>query len=345
MTFTITYRDASGAMREESVEAANRAEALAAMKARGISPISLRGGNPGGSQSLAAADAPSRGRGGARPSKKIAPLPLANAKTAIAALAALTLALGAWLYFSRRPATPVAPPSSPRTTTSSKNSPINHPKPAQSENLNKTTKSPVPPPAMTNSAGIPLSPNGKPLWTHPRRYSKYGVTTSHLDLARMDLESRTFPNYADRCLAYLVNTIPGEEAGSIDYANFMSQFKKSFDAQIEILPDDSEEVRDMKESVIELKAELKKRHESGEDILKILSDVQQELSSIGGYRKELEKQLNELANDPATTDADLETYVKAANDMLSKKGALGLKMPLKRRIERKVKESRALRGR
>ena len=57
MTFTITYRDATGAMREEAVEAASRADALSALKARGISPISLRVAKPGGPQSLAAADA------------------------------------------------------------------------------------------------------------------------------------------------------------------------------------------------------------------------------------------------------------------------------------------------
>ena len=38
MTFTVTYRGADGALREEAVDAAGRAECFAQMKARGIVP-------------------------------------------------------------------------------------------------------------------------------------------------------------------------------------------------------------------------------------------------------------------------------------------------------------------
>ena len=44
MTFTVTYRGADGALREEAVEAAGRAECFAQMKARGIVPVSVREG-------------------------------------------------------------------------------------------------------------------------------------------------------------------------------------------------------------------------------------------------------------------------------------------------------------
>ena len=41
MTFTVTYRGADGAVREELVEAAGRGECLAQCRARGIAPISV----------------------------------------------------------------------------------------------------------------------------------------------------------------------------------------------------------------------------------------------------------------------------------------------------------------
>ena len=44
MTFTVTYRDQTGAKREEAIEAASRAACVAACRARGISPIAIREG-------------------------------------------------------------------------------------------------------------------------------------------------------------------------------------------------------------------------------------------------------------------------------------------------------------
>ena len=47
MTFVVTYRGKDGALREESAEAAGRAECVVAMKARGIVPLSVREGTGG----------------------------------------------------------------------------------------------------------------------------------------------------------------------------------------------------------------------------------------------------------------------------------------------------------
>ena len=45
MTFTVTYRGADGALREERIEAANRAECFAQCRARGIAPLSVKEGD------------------------------------------------------------------------------------------------------------------------------------------------------------------------------------------------------------------------------------------------------------------------------------------------------------
>ena len=44
MTFTVTYRGADGALVTDAVEAANRAECFAQMKARGITPMGVKEG-------------------------------------------------------------------------------------------------------------------------------------------------------------------------------------------------------------------------------------------------------------------------------------------------------------
>ena len=57
MTFTVTYRAKDGALREERVDAANRAECVAECRKRGIAPTGIREGGKG------------KGRDGARPSR------------------------------------------------------------------------------------------------------------------------------------------------------------------------------------------------------------------------------------------------------------------------------------
>lgn len=67
MTFTVTYRGADGSPRNEVVEAAGRAECVAELKARGITPTSIREGRasarPGSGMSAAS---PNSNTGGSR---------------------------------------------------------------------------------------------------------------------------------------------------------------------------------------------------------------------------------------------------------------------------------------
>ena len=47
MTFTVTYRAKDGALREERVEAASRAECVAECRRRGIAPTKIAEGRSG----------------------------------------------------------------------------------------------------------------------------------------------------------------------------------------------------------------------------------------------------------------------------------------------------------
>ena len=49
MTFTVTYRAKDGALREERIEAASRAECVTECRRRGISPTGIKEGKPGDS--------------------------------------------------------------------------------------------------------------------------------------------------------------------------------------------------------------------------------------------------------------------------------------------------------
>ena len=65
MTFTVTYRGADGALREEAVEAAGRAECFAQCRARGIVPVSVKEGKrKGGGKNAASPKMPAKGGAG-----------------------------------------------------------------------------------------------------------------------------------------------------------------------------------------------------------------------------------------------------------------------------------------
>lgn len=101
MTFTVTYRAASGARSVEVVEAANRADVFAKMKARGIKPLAIAEGgrtSSGLKQSASVAGRRTILRG------------------VIAAAAVLVIALAAWFFLAPRekPTMPQTPPPKPK---------------------------------------------------------------------------------------------------------------------------------------------------------------------------------------------------------------------------------------
>ena len=89
MTFTVTYRAKDGALREERVEAASRAECVAECRKRGIAPTKIAEGGSGKSA------ASPNGRDKRGPSR---------AGAILAAVALAVIAGGVWWWFSARSA-------------------------------------------------------------------------------------------------------------------------------------------------------------------------------------------------------------------------------------------------
>ena len=98
MTFTVTYRAKDGALREERVEAANRAECVAECRRRGIAPVSIaeRGSAKDTGSGLR------RTSGGARSGKSAAsPRWAASGRGAALVLIAAAIAGGVWWWMGR----------------------------------------------------------------------------------------------------------------------------------------------------------------------------------------------------------------------------------------------------
>jgi hypothetical protein len=160
MTFTVTYRGADGAMCEEAVEAADRAECVAECRRRGIAPASIREGGRVGKRRDAV-------------SSRQKPFTIHSYLfVAIAALAAIAL----WWWFAsrgardearppqavktavERPAKPKVekqqPPSKPKAKPAVTNAPAAKPAPAPATN--------APPPFVKRPGALQL-PDGKVL--------------------------------------------------------------------------------------------------------------------------------------------------------------------------------------
>jgi len=99
MTFTVTYRGADGALREERVEAAGRGECFAQCRARGIAPLSVK---EGGGRDKAC---PFRAGHHARPSTQNSQLTTRNGLKAVAYVLSVALAAliggGLWWWMQR----------------------------------------------------------------------------------------------------------------------------------------------------------------------------------------------------------------------------------------------------
>ena len=105
MTFTVTYRGADGALREEAVDAASRGECFAQCRARGIAPVSVKEGRSSPRPRAAGTAAPHDGPAGVRPSRGSDGKPqssILNLKSAIFIAVFLAAAGGAWWWLSAR---------------------------------------------------------------------------------------------------------------------------------------------------------------------------------------------------------------------------------------------------
>lgn len=169
--------------------------------------------------------------------------------------------------------------------------------------------------------------DGKKAWMFPREDYHGPVHTTRVAHVE-SLEERTFKHQADRRIASLLNIRPGSVVvgnGGFDQA-FVKKFLDSYNNPFIIEPGDTEEQKELKRAVAEVKGELKMRHEAGEDITKILLDTRDQLRQLNVYKRELEAEVRRYAKDGALTPQDVEDYAAAANKMLSDRGVPPIKL-------------------
>ena len=134
-------------------------------------------------------------------------------------------------------------------------------------------------------------------------------------------------------------------AAGIYGPGFVNSFIKSLDQEIEISPDDPEDVKDKKLAVIAAKKELKAAMDKGEDICEIMRESSRQMIQLANYRKDLEREVvnvlkQDIYDSDRVSDDDIATYIAAANKLLEERGAEPLKTPKLIMIGERLREKK-----
>ena len=315
MLFTVTYRAKDGALREERIEAASRAECVAECRRRGISGITGISG-----KSETSGSSGTSGNSG-------------KLRLAIGAALAIAIAGGAWWWYGGRGATtlPEKAPAKPKEEKPKVEKP---PKPAAKA---------VPAPAVTNA---PKPKTYKDMTREEKLKAirdKYGdnipdnlkPTVYYLENPPQQTfhPARSKYHYlkrsSEREIASVLNIQPGK--WMMRAVTFGDKFDKDLAAalgeKIEFEEGDSDEVKAVKQAVIDTKRDLAERIAQGETASEIMNVTVKELYTLGQYRRSLEEQVGKIRRNAEYTDDDVRDVVNAANKMLKDKGLPPLRMP------------------
>ena len=141
-------------------------------------------------------------------------------------------------------------------------------------------------------------------------------------------ERRIFKYASERFIADLVDSIPGEKRFfTPDYYDLEDDFLASLKEEIVINDDDMQCDKEIKQAMIEVRADLKKRMDAGEKLGDILTEASKELQRLGEYSDQLQEEVrraikdgNLSKNGEPFSENDIKDLVGAANKMLEEKG-------------------------
>ena len=326
MTFTVTYRAKDGALADEVVEAASRAECVAECKQRGIVPVSVREGKV--RTDVARPPRPCcKGEGALATSRKVA---------LVVALAILAVGVGVWWWLAMRPE-PEQGDGQERVTPARTEKPETHPKP-------KDSASAASAPVVTNE----VASTNKPMTRRERMIAKYGkepVTVrpggKYRNGERLPEKRSVFKFASEKEIDRIISAEPGRRIiGRFPKGFIDRDFKKSLEVPIEITDEDPPEDAARKRPMISVKEQLQQAVKRGESLEAILEDARKEVNALADFRDNMIKNLVQLKKSGAEPQ-QIEDYYAAANKMLAEKQIKPLMTPFQ--IQEKIERLKALR--
>ena len=314
MTFTATYRDKTGAMREERVEAVGRSEAVAALKAQGIVPIRV--------EAISGAKAQRR-----RPQNGESAVSRRSAAYVLAAVFILLAGGGLWWWLGGGRGEPALPPEKPKSAATTMPPSVT---PAQ---MAKPTPPQTVKPRKVLPKGTPM-PERKP----PKTYrDENGILRYEGGMRARDperphhvakrlgpdpLNDTIFKTRPENEIAMLLTASPGDMVLSLRRYDdaFEAEFMKSLENDLEVTDDDTPATAELKRVMAETKKEIAERMKNGEKLGEILEETRSELRRLADYRRNMERMLAEAARNPENSERDVADFIDAANKILTENG-------------------------
>ncbi len=301
MTFSVTYRNANGAMAEETVEAAGRGDCLARMKARGITPIGIK----------ACGD-----RAKARPSSGEKPVVAYALGIALVALAAC----GVWFWIGRGKDSPSnvqdVPERPPVKVLPVKVQPAKA-EPAKTEPV-KTVAGDV------ASVTAPSKPRTK---TDGEEIAvaaaDTAADTNRQDQAEKQKKEPLFRHGTEQLLALATPAEPGMSVPPLPMitdAAVADDLKKAMSNVIAASPDDTERTLEIKLNVAEQKEEFRELQAEGMKFSIYVNALREKFNDDAKFLSEARKMDEDLFNDEQVSDKDYDSYRKELNRHLRERG-------------------------
>ena len=330
MTFTVKYRDRDGALREECIEAAGRAECVAECRKRGISPMGIVEGRSGKSA------ASPKGRDGARPSRAggMGDSKRTTARWVAAAVVITAVAGGVWWWFGGRggePKTisvqqqgakpkvekPAKKPASRPQQTLPRKSDLEKPLGVAS-NAVTGVETNVPPGVDMHRGKRVVS---RTVETNKFRLVEWIVTDDGTRYKVMKDPPGAFKTGADQILAIaLANMKDGRTAmmPGLSEKELQRAFKDATAQTVEILDTDSESVKELKRAVIDARKEMAAIVAKGGSVTEALQEHLRLKGENAEVRRKCLAEYKKLLQEGKAEDAA--EYLRSVNGQLQQLG-------------------------
>ncbi len=314
MTFTVTYRGRDGALREECIEAADRAGCVAECRKRGISPTGIRDGSKG-------RDKRGPSRIGAGDSKRT------TARCVVAAVLAVVLTVGGvwWWYGGRGATAPAEKPAKPK---------VEKPKAAKPQPVRRpavTNALPVQSKTAETNATVQVGKNvrmerGVEVVAETVRTNQSGAVIEKLTLADGQVIEKVHPpkplfsNPSDQMIAMALSFKPGQTMAPLpSLSSIEDDFARSLLEPINIEDGDSEDVKALKLAVKETRAYLAAEVKNGRSVSECLNEHREQMEKIADSHQMAVQQLQKLKAEGVDAE-EIRQFRQRVNEVFRAKG-------------------------